>query len=323
MSIVFSDLHLKTDTENLVFDEVLPGILEAALKTTSKEIIFLGDWYDVRNSVLIRLQNRTLEWLVNGLAQGVTFRLLPGNHDQCQADGSNALEVFGGIPGITVYSKPTLDSYGMWVPYGFDLPETQHRVVWAHADVAGGMMNSSKMSENGWELESLSDKFVISGHYHKRQTVRNNGVLGAIVNYVGSPYQTNAGESGNECGYHVWDGVKRELTFIAKNWGPKYHKLDLQSGEFSIPSNMHPRDRIQVTAPSKDLDSIYRRFSDAGFNDVKITPTSEVKESRLNVSDTGNLGDYVVSYVQQFKGDLPEDDLLKAFLECRKAVDGG
>ena len=112
--IVFSDLHLREETADTVFNEVLKGLVVALSVENDKTLVCLGDFWHLRYQVSVHLQNQVLsvfQWL-NRL--GVSVHLLPGNHDQINVQGENALDIFSPLPNVTVYSTPKWTKYGLW-----------------------------------------------------------------------------------------------------------------------------------------------------------------------------------------------------------------
>ena len=164
--IVFSDLHLQDDSEDVVFGEVLPGIFDAALRDADKTVAFLGDWFHIRYKVSVKLFNRGRDTLLAWTRAGIKVILLPGNHDQIDFEGRNALEAYGDIDGVSVYNTPTWDRWGLWVPYRKTLegvkqallteaPVNAVPVLWIHHGITGALMNDHHRSSEGLDVEDL------------------------------------------------------------------------------------------------------------------------------------------------------------------------
>ena len=173
--IVFSDLHLCEKTAGVVFGEVLPGILEAAVKDVDGKIAFLGDWYHTRYRIPVSLQNQVSDWILACKRQSVSIRFLPGNHDQIDIAGENALEVFQGYENVRVYTRPTVDTWGVWIPYRRDLDEVRealrtnkdYHIKWMHHGVQGAVMGQGIQDTSGLQLGDFeSVDRIFCGYYH-------------------------------------------------------------------------------------------------------------------------------------------------------------
>ena len=55
--IIFSDLHLREDSAKVCFEEVLPGVLNAAIERGDNVIACLGDVFHFRYTVSVKLLN--------------------------------------------------------------------------------------------------------------------------------------------------------------------------------------------------------------------------------------------------------------------------
>lgn len=322
--IIFSDLHLRESSAETVLGEVLPGILAAAKEHGQSDVACLGDVLHFRYRVDARILNALLDELQAWRAAGLRLHILPGNHDQYQVDGRNALEVFDELPHVSVYSKPHANGWGYWVPYRKDLqavaaalrfePDQRvPRILFTHLPIQGATMNDHKVDTTGVPCEQVAKwDVVFSGHYHKRQALRR------AVWYVGSPYQTRADESGQEKGYAIWEPKTQRVGWINTDWGPKYHRVTVQAGQPVDVQGIGPRDqvRVRVTGCGSEAhaERVYQQLSLAGIGGpVTVTPELEHAEARLDVQDGAGMADYVRAYVDNHAGELPQPGLLDVF----------
>jgi len=323
--IVFSDLHLRDESEDTVFNEVLPSLAALALKERDFTLACLGDIYHLRYAVSVRLQNRLLNFLEEFTHNHGRALLLPGNHDQINVSGENALEALGKISGVQVFTEPTCNEFGLWIPYrkydadvgaAFGIPgiENSPKVVWAHLAAKGALMNNHAVNKDGIDPDLFVDWRVFSGHYHKTQMV------GGIF-YVGSPYQTKADEAGQEKGYMLWDNETQESGWIQTRWGKCYHNLgviDTNSGNRALP-DIQPGDEVRgIAAPDMDAGDLNRLFSQTGANCI-ITPQVESSAQRLGMQSGATFYDYVQKYVDQLSGSLDKKKLMEIFDSLRAA----
>ena len=324
--IIFSDLHLREETAETVFGEVLPGIYEAAKQHLDKEIVCLGDVFHVRFKVDGRLQNALKDEFKRWVDAGLSLRILPGNHDQYNVDGRNVLEVFDEINHVEVYSSPREDSDGFWIPYRKNIDEVKQAVQYAntnwqgkkvlfmHHGVRGAWMNDGYQNKDGIELETFGGwHTILCGHYHKRQTV------GLNLHYLGSPYQTKADEARQPKGYSLWDGEK--LTFVETHWGSKYHIIEIGEDQTLDLSQVQPRDEVRVTVKGKGSElrvaSLAKQLRDLGIERHTVTPEIEQTEARLDVRPQASVDEYAKAYVDAMDTSLNREMLMNIYTELR------
>ena len=84
-----------------------------------------------------------------------------------------------------------------------------------HQDVKGGKMNGGRVCESGLTIGELERfKLVLLGHFHEPQELAPN------IHYIGSPYQIDKGEMGNENRVAVLEDG--ELTWVPTVGTPQY-----------------------------------------------------------------------------------------------------
>lgn len=315
--IVTSDLHLTEESADLVFGEILPGILEMAVSSVDNDIAILGDIYHIRHRVFVPNQNKFAQWLNYCKYRNVTVRLLPGNHDQVNPSGNNALEVFSLYENVKVYTQPTLDEYGLWVPYRKYPQDLQvifaqnptECVLWTHQGMRGALMNNTFRDTKGLPLDILEVyPKVITGHYHGYQ------VLGNVV-YIGSPYQVTAAEAGQIKYVGIWDSLAANMQLREVSWGKKYRTVVF--GPDSVPdlSQFSKDDELRVRVEGKNPEEVRKFLSNLGFSRVAVTPVQQEFESRLCADPLQGLEAYARSYVDQFGEGLDPNKLISIWQE--------
>lgn len=303
--IVFSDLHLSEDSAETVFQKVLPSILNAAANSPDREIAFLGDWWHVRYKVPVALQNKVAEWLRELRRAGVTLILLPGNHDQINGAGENALEVFADLPHVTVVTEPAWNQYGLWIPYRKDRADVERAlgitppaaparaVLWMHHGIRGAQISRAVLDSEGLDPVAF-DRWgmVLCGHYHRRQVLRN-------IIYVGSPYQVTAAEAGDQKGYGVWDRTTGEFLWIDTVWGKRYHDINLSENnarDYLQARVASPGDEVRIRGGNaQESEELVKAFSDQGAHCVAEVAPVPV-ELRLDVGPGASLEAYASAF---------------------------
>lgn len=321
--ILFSDLHLRPDNADIIFGEVLPGILAGALKFTDRQhVVFLGDLLHVRYSVPVEILNGLHETWKEWLGQGVTIDLLPGNHDQIDVQGRHALEVFSEHTNVMVWTEPGWCSDGFFMPYRKDpditravltealesKPPTSPKVLFYHGGILGALMNDSRASDEGLDLADLKPwAKVFCGHYHKYQELSRKKVI-----YIGSSWQSRSDEAGQTKGYCVWDGKKLER--VPTNFGPSYHVFELEDGEEPDLTGVAKRDHVRIKTKG-DAQNLAKALKEKGC-DFVITPVGEeASTQRMELPPGAPVEAFVREYVQFHAGDLDPTKLMEIYEE--------
>ena len=225
--IIFSDLHLQLKTMGIC-DRVLTAIGDRAAELGT-HVVFCGDFYMVRYQVDVRLQNLVKAHMDDWRERGIVLDMVPGNHDQVDLDGENALQVFEAYDNVRVWTEPGCMNGMGFVPYRKhnvmeavrQVAAEKPTVIFAHLPVHGSVMNNGHKNDDGATIpEDLPP--LILGHYHKRQESTIITPFGLPTwQYVGSPYQTSYGETGNVCGYLHWGAGKPQ--FVPLDVGAPQH----------------------------------------------------------------------------------------------------
>ena len=311
--ILFSDLHLKAESEQTC-RQVLDGVFTLAL-STGKVVGFLGDFWHVRYAVPLHLLNMVRDTFHLWSKAGVKLYMLPGNHDQFDVNGRNALEVFADIPNVRVFSEPTHDwATGTWLPYRKDprvllewlkanpVPEGAPFVAYLHHGIQGAFMNSGMQAgaQDGLRPEDLPFPRVYCGHWHRHQQV-------AQCVYVGSQWQTRADEAGQQKGVLRINGPHWE--FIPLGLGARFHAFQTFS-EQEVKA-VRPGDTVRVPAGTgqKAIEALKALGAD-----VLVAPEIKAITQRLT---QGTLRDQAQQYVNSVDvpAELTAQDLMALYDE--------
>ncbi len=318
--LLLSDLHLQEDSQDIVLGEVIPGIIEVARESGEEHIAILGDVFHFRYHVPVKLLNGLRDALTAGAEHGLRFTILPGNHDQVDVEGRNALECVGDLPHVTVHTYPYWGEDGLWFPYRKQelvepllaemirqtpLNNGDAPVLFIHHGIKGAWMNDGFQNTDGLPIGLFATfGMVLCGHWHKFQYVGRNCA------YVGSPYQTKADESGQAKGYCTWDGG--QLTHHPMDWGHRYHRLTSADGTLDL-QHVKPGDDVRVNARTKEeAEALGKILNQLGVSHV-INIDQEKLEARLDVQDGAPLEAYVRAYVAVAETELNKERLLQVY----------
>lgn len=297
--LVFSDLHLRESSEEIVF-RVLAEVERFALDDDS-HVVFCGDFWHLRYEVNVRLLNRVADVMLRWVDQGLEVDYVPGNHDQVNIAGRNALEILEAFPDVRVWTDwgmyPNNQPRLGFVPYrkdpteqGLDLMRVGQsgcKIIFGHFGMRGAVMNNGKKDSTGlMEAEGpLAHAPIVLGHYHRRQ-------VGNGWEYVGSPYQTSFGEAGNECGLmHVHPETYARTWFPIDVGAPRHFilKWDPATAAEPPPRPGRPGDKIRLDIEASHEMIVGGKFKgvleQAGLDDVQVQviPTKVQRAHRFDL----------------------------------------
>ena len=249
--ISISDIHVRNFKRMEETQEFLSKLVDYCnefAKTRNPEeirIVIAGDLFDQK--ITVSNESKILvSWLLKRLNEIATTYVICGNHDYLMNNSSRVCSLtpifamsnfnnckyldqeLGYMSGI--YEDENI----AWCVYStfddFNRPEieaykTQNQdkilVGLIHADINGAKTDVGRVTDKGLNAEFFSGlDFVISGHIHKRQEIKKNGVK---IVYCGSLIQQDMGENISGHGGVIWDVEKKE-------WEP----FDLDKGEYGF-----------------------------------------------------------------------------------------
>jgi DNA repair exonuclease SbcCD nuclease subunit len=202
-------------------------------------LVQFGDWNHVRESTNTRIYKLSLkiaEVFTKKFKRGV-FVIL-GNHDVYYKDrtDTHSLEGFDKMySNFKIYERPevlTISSHKfLMLPWIEKLDELKNQIkshksakyVFCHADVKGFNLTKVTKLEHGLDQSELHQfNRIYSGHIHIRQEKGN-------VLYVGTPYEMDRGDRGNQKGFYVLDVSGKEVTekFIPNHFSPKHLRFEV------------------------------------------------------------------------------------------------
>ncbi len=313
---LFSDLHVRAENATTTLG-VMAAMRQVTYEFKCSEVGFLGDFFHVRGLMPVLLQNAVIDELDRWAAAGLRLIMIPGNHDQVDVIGRSALEALRSHPAVKLYERPTVDRWGLWVPYMHDLEgvrkalaseRPQRRLFW-HGPVLGAAMNDHVLAERGLELADFEGfDLVAVGHFHKRQSFGH-------VHYVGSPWETRADEAGQPKGYAVVRGTQLEYRDTA--WGPQ-HRSVMGAATYDVIAALvdaKPQDRVRVTVPEDQVEAVSKALA-GRFADYVVSPVrAEVSGARALPGQHLSLRQHAERLVADRGGDLDRVALMRAFEE--------
>lgn len=189
-----------------------------------KHIIFLGDLFDTHG--VVRLEVLTFwQKSIKRLLENYTVTIIVGNHDmilgQGKHSGVHSLKVFKDMhkSNLNIVDEPALvDGIG-FIPYTHNEIEFMKKADFLHEKGAtellichqtfqGCSYENGFYAEDGFDVNRVPQKNIISGHIHKTQTIGK-------CFYPGTPKWDKSSDSGQPKGIWIIDLKDLSKEFIS------------------------------------------------------------------------------------------------------------
>lgn len=320
-----ADTHLGIKNDNQEWLDNMTGYFnDVVIPLMKKEykdgdiLIHLGDVFDNRSTVGLNTICATIDIFEEFSKIFKDIRIIVGNHDiyNKSTNDITSIKMLSRIPNITIYYEPIIKNicgknilFNPWVNELEDenklLSSVDVDYIFGHLDVVGCILNSKgvkSMSSNSIESKNFKNSIVYAGHIHKRQDYGN-------VHYVGSPYQTNKGDSEDLRGITILDIETGETTFFENTYSPKfkifsiYEILDKTIGELKeewkncfIDLRVKGDDVIQCKFDilMEELTGFFKEFSIHHDNNESIINN---KEDGSDLSERKSTEEYVKEWL--------------------------
>ena len=262
-------------------------------------VAFLGDWNENRSALNIA----TLKYsylgakMLNDLGMPVYF--VVGNHDLYYRHSREIHSVipFNEFENFVVIDEPTvideIENRVLFSPYLFqdeynNLKEHLDVPFWAgHFEFKGFVVTGYNitMPTGPDPTEYLGPKYIVSGHFHKRQAHEN-------IVYIGNTFPMDFGDAGDSGrGMMIYDHIEDEMNFEDWEDCPRYIKTTL-SEVLETPESrkdiLYPQARVKciVDIPISFEESTYLREKFMDDYDLREFSMEESPEIRQALSET-------------------------------------
>lgn len=232
---VFADIHLGVHQGNNMWHETSINFAKWAKeqlnKNSVKDIIICGDTLNDRSEINVSTLHIMNQFF--SILREFNIHIIVGNHDAYYKDRSdvNSLSLLSGWKNIEiVHEYKTLNQFDKnigFCPWATPMDKIEKSdILFGHFDINGFYMNKAKISSEGISTSDILQKapMVVTGHFHSKDERKYSN--GTIL-YVGSPYELNWGEYGEQKGIFIVDLMKSEYSFIENNISPKHKRIKL------------------------------------------------------------------------------------------------
>jgi DNA repair exonuclease SbcCD nuclease subunit len=327
----------------LLKDRVKPGDM----------ILHLGDLFDNRNVIPINLLNYGMD-VVEEISKIAPLHIIIGNHDcwSKSSDEINTVRPFKWIPNVYIYDKTTqIEFSGLKLCL---MPFIEKRLeqiklinqnkdsdyLFCHSDLNGCRMHLTSVSHRNSDKIDIEDftsfKRVFSGHIHIRQVNKN-------FEFIGSNFQMDRNDFGDQKGITVLDTETGETEFIANMISPVFKKvrvvdedgvqlleslkdskdyIDIAISNNLLISNRKLRRKLEIILEKSNfasveyIDDITKELQD----DEELNESVEIDEETMDISISLDYEDYVKEYIlkQKYDNEKFKSGLISEFDEIIK-----
>ncbi len=334
------------------FSQFLIPLLKDRVKSGDM-ILHLGDLFDNRNVIPINLLNYGMD-VVEEISKIAPLHIIIGNHDcwSKSSDEINTVRPFKWIPNVHIYDKTTqIEFSGLKLCL---MPFIEKRLeqiklinqnkdsdyLFCHSDLNGCRMHLTSVSHRNSDKIDIEDftsfKRVFSGHIHIRQVNKN-------FEFIGSNFQMDRNDFGDQKGITVLDTETGETEFIANMISPVFKKvrvvdedgvqlleslkdskdyIDIAISNNLLISNRKLRRKLEIILEKSNfasveyIDDITKELQD----DEELNESIEIDEETMDISISLDYEDYVKEYIlkQKYDNEKFKSGLISEFDEIIK-----
>ncbi len=193
IAVCISDIHFNINNLEIASIALRAAITKA--EELQAPLVIAGDLQDTKAIIRAEVANRLIEIIRDA---NINIYILVGNHDLLNEKSSeNALNYLA--PYADIVKVPTLISFSrrpcFLIPYQTDISWLEKTLlsipasqIIMHQGFLGAAMGDYIQDKSSISPDVVKDFTVISGHYHKHQTI-------GTVTYIGSPFTHTFGEA--------------------------------------------------------------------------------------------------------------------------------
>lgn len=257
VAVVISDIHFSVANLEIASQALKAAITKA--KDLDVPLIIAGDLQDTKAVIRAEVANRLIDLISDTI---VNFYVIVGNHDLVNEKGTtNALEYLR--PYVNIINAPNCDAISgvQMIPYYSDADALKSYLktvptgstLIMHQGFLGAAMGDYIQDKTSISPELVKDYTVISGHYHRHQTL-------GTVTYIGSPYTVTFGEANDgPKGFLV---LNQDGTFTREILNLRKHVVVniTLNAPYNLPQiNQDDLVWVKVSGPASELQKINKK----------------------------------------------------------------
>lgn len=289
-----------------------------------KQILHLGDFYDHRKFINFKaLHHNRKNFLEPMRDLGMSMDIIPGNHDVAYKNTNELCslkELLGFfMKNVNIVMKPKVMDYDgckiallPWLnPENYEesmkfVKNCDASILAAHLELQGFDVQRGMPATHGMITEDFKKfEYVLSGHYHTKQSKDN-------IHYLGSQFEMTWSDCEDPKFFHVFDTDTRTLTAV-RNPYTIYAKYRYDDSDPSVidgfDTSVFKDHFVKIIVKNKTdpfrFDRFIERIQTSGSLEIKIAETFEefsgenVEDFNMEtVTDTGDLLSVYVDSVE-------------------------
>jgi len=235
--LCFTDIHFgaRGNSDEHLQDclDYVDWLVQLVQQENISHVAFLGDWMENRNAINVKTLKASQDAARKMNNLGIPVFFIIGNHDLYHRSNRSifSTDPFNDLENFVLISEPLeLTSNLFAAPFLFseEYPNmaakiNSYKYVLGHFEFRDFVVtgNSRKLDHGPDACAFNKPKYILSGHFHKRQVSKN-------VVYIGNTFPTSYGDAGDsERGCAVLDTETEELYFLNYEQAPLFYKTKM------------------------------------------------------------------------------------------------
>jgi DNA repair exonuclease SbcCD nuclease subunit len=323
--ILFSDIHFgrkqNSEEHNKRCLEYIDFLCSGVKKHSADHVIFLGDWFEIRNSINVS----TLDYGYQAASKlndlNVPIYFIVGNHDMYTKHTRTPYSTvnynaFGNFNVIHEITKVDIGSGSIICPYLFheEYPEIiKYDVdnVYGHFEFNGFVVTGTNVTYNGGPNHNDYKKFkkIFSGHFHKRQTSGN-------VIFIGNTFCMDFSDANdNSRGFCIHDHTNDSISFVDWENNPQFINTTLSEiigGKLDIKEGASIRCVADINMEYSKLMEVKNSLSETySLKDIVISePTMQYEHTEEVTQDFLSIDEAILSMLTNIEANNIDNKLL-------------
>jgi len=257
---------------------------------------FLGDWHEHRSNLPIDTMHLSFQLITKLNELNLPVYFVVGNHDlfNRHTRSVHSCVFFQQFSNLIIIDQPVIrpefDGGALFTPFLFPTEYDASLLNQNTAHLLGHLefkdfviTGHSIRKEHGPDCTEFSEyRRILSGHYHKRQHLRN-------VTYIGNTFCTSFADADDlDRGMAVYTFDSGELDFINWDGGPRYVKTtvsEIMSGNVTTPLNDHTYVKCvaDVVISYEDVAQLKRNLpAQYGVRSVQVEEDKRAQKEAIN-----------------------------------------
>lgn len=300
---MFTDVHFgaRANSDQHLSDclNYIDWFIATAVANNATHIAFLGDWFENRNAINIRtlIASQRAARLLNAVGLPVYF--IVGNHDLYHRNDRNVFSTdpFGDLSNFVMIDQPMElmpELYATPFLFKDEYPLmageiNSHKYVIGHFEFRNFVVTGAdRKLDHGPDAEQFNGpKYLLSGHFHKRQVNKN-------IVYIGNTFPTTFGDAGDsERGCAILDMQSEDIEFYDYPAAPLFFKTRLSAvlnGDTEFTPNSRVRCLLDVDIGYSEVQTLREEMMDA-FNLREFSVEEDIQSKKDSISAGLDISD--------------------------------